>query len=258
MAEGLMADVVLRDVRGAVLVLTLNRPGVLNAVDTALRSALIEALRSAESDPAVRAIVITGAGRAFCAGQDLAEAVGYAPAQLRDWLDQQRAMYQAVRDSTKPCIAALNGTAAGAGFQISLCCDLRVAHPAAKIGQPEVKAGLASIVGSYLLGLHVGLAHNIELSLRGALVTGERGHQIGLVNHLADEAQVLARAVELAEEMSEINPVAMRLTKRRFREVTQPGFDAACEAGVRAQLEAYATGEPQRVMRGFLEKRNRA
>lgn len=253
-----MADLVSRDGRGGVLVLTLNRPDVLNAVDTALRSALIQECRSAEADPGVKAIVITGAGRAFCAGQDLAEAVGYELAHLRGWLDRQRAMYQAVRDLTKPCIAAFNGTAAGAGFQIGLCCDLRVTHPAAKIGQPEVRAGLASIVGSYLMGLHIGLAHNIELSLRGSLITGERGHQIGLINYLTSESEVLAKAIELAGEMSEISPIAMQLTKSRFREVTQPGFDAACEAGVRAQLEAYATGEPQRVMRSFLDKRSQA
>ena len=252
-----MANLVLQERRESVLLLTLNRPDVLNAVNTALRSSLIEACHTAEADNEVRAVVITGAGRAFCSGQDLAEAVTYDARDVRAWLDHQRAMYQAVRDLSKPSVAAFNGVAAGAGLQIGLCCDMRVAHAEAKLGQPEVRAGLASIVGSYLIGLYCGQAHNVELSLGGALITGARANEIGLVNMLAAPEAVVSTALDLAIRLAEVSPVAMRLTKHRFRELTQPGFDTACEAGIRAQLEAYATGEPQRLMRGFLEARSR-
>lgn len=251
-----MADAILEEDRGEVRLLTLNRPQALNAVSTALRTALIEALRRADGDERVRALVLTGVGRAFCAGQDLAEALAYEPRQLRPWLDQQRAMYQAVRDVSKPCLAAINGTAAGAGIQIALCCDLRIAHAGAKLGQPEVRAGLASIVGSYLIGLHCGLGHNVELSMTGGLVSGERAHALGLVTELVPEERVLERAFERAAELARLPGAALRITKRRFRDVTQAGFDAACEAGVAAQLEAYATGEPQRIMQAFLDKRS--
>ena len=252
-----MADVLLQEDRGPVRVLTLNRPDLLNAVNDALRAALIEALGAAEADATVAAVVVTGAGRAFSAGQDLAEAAAYRPGDVRSWVDRQRAMYQAVRDLSKPCVAAFNGTAAGAGLQIGLCADIRVAHAEARLGQPEVRAGLASIVGSYLIGLHCGLGRNVELSLSGGLISGRRAYDIGLVNALAPPEAVLDKALEIAHELAAVPPTAMRLTKRRFRESTQAGFDAACEAGVRAQLEAFEAGEPQRIMRGFLEARAR-
>lgn len=256
--EERLPDTLLEERRDEILVLTLNRPEALNAVSSELRDAFIAACRRANADEAVRAIVLTGAGRAFSAGQDLAEAAGYEAADVGGWLGHQQAFYQAARDLTKPFVAAINGTAAGAGFQVALCCDLRVASPEAKLGQPEVRAGLASIVGSYLISLHCGLGRNVELSLTGALVTGERAFEMGLVTHLAPRDTVLEQAVALARELGSLPAAAIRLTKRRFRETTQPGFDAACEAGVQAQREAYATGEPQRMMQAFLAKRSGA
>ncbi|MGO3125638.1 MAG: enoyl-CoA hydratase/isomerase family protein, partial [Advenella sp.] len=147
---------VLTDYIDEIAVVRLNRPAGMNAVDASLRTALKDTLYALEADDAVRAIVLTGTGeRAFCAGQDLDEAATIDTGNLADWLNRQHAMYQAVRDMTKPIVAALNGTAVGAGFQIALMCDLRVAHPALRMGQPEVKAGLASIVGSYLMSLQI-------------------------------------------------------------------------------------------------------
>src|SRR4029453_17924509 len=124
-------------------------------------------------------------------------------------------MYQAVRDVTKPLIAAINGTAVGAGFQVALMCDLRVAHPEVRMGQPEVRAGLASVVGSYLMSLQIGHSLNQQLSLTGALIAAERAHVLGLVNDLVPAAQVLPRAVQRAREMAALPTVAVRMTKRR-------------------------------------------
>lgn len=250
-----MADVVLQDLRSGTLVVTLNRPSVLNAVNREMREKLIAALAAAEGDPTVKAIVLTGAGKAFSAGQDLAEAAEAEPRDVRAWCDSLRAMYQSVRALSKPCIAAFHGIAAGAGMQLGLCADLRISHTTARIGQPEVKAGLASVVGSYLLSLHVGHGANKELSLSGGLVTGDQAYAIGLVNRLVAEGEVLDTALMAAEELRRVPQAAFKLTKQRFREQTQPGFDEATAYGVRAMLEAYATGEPQRVMRAFVEAR---
>lgn len=250
----MVTDTVLQRRDDSVAVLTLNRPEKLNAVSSTLRLSLIDKLRQADADQSIRAIVVTGAGRAFCAGQDLSEAVGYEMADVRSWLDQQRLTYQSFRDLTKPCIAAINGTAAGAGFQMALCADLRITHSGVKLGQPEVRAGLASIVGSYLMSLHVGLGINTELSLGGMLLSGDRAHRLGLVSQLVEPEEVLSKSLERAQELAALDPVAVALTKRRFRETTQAGFDYACEAGVRSQLEAYATGGPQRNMRNFLNR----
>lgn len=251
-------DVVLTEIGDGIAIVRLNRPATMNAVNTSLRSELTRQLYSLDTDPQVRAIVLTGSGnRAFCGGQDLDESSTIDTANLAGWLNCQHAMYQAVRDVSKPLIAALNGTAVGAGFQISLMCDLRVAHASLRMGQPEVKAGLASIVGSYLMSLQLGHSLNQQLSLTGELITGERAHQLGLINDLVAADKVLPHALERARQLAALPAAAIRATKQRFRERTQAGFEEACCAGIRYQLECYSTGEPQRVMREFLARRNK-
>ena len=241
---------------GEIAVVALDRPERMNAVNTELRAALIGALGELDRDVGIRAIVLTGAGeRAFSAGQDLAEASAMEPLRIAAWLGQQRAMYQAVRDLGKGCVAALNGVAAGAGFQLALCADLRVAYPECRLGQPEVKAGLASIVGSYLMTLHVGEGVNRQLSLTGELIDGKRAYDLGLVQALVPKEEVRARALEEARRLARVPPTAMRLSKERFRLATQPGFDEACIQGIRYQLECYASGEPQAAQKAFLEGR---
>lgn len=252
-----MDDLVKIERRDNVALISLNRPESLNAVNRALREALIVRLNEANADEALRAVVITGAGdRAFCSGQDLSESVQYTIADVDDWLTRQHAMYQALRALDKPCVAAWNGVAAGAGYQIGLCADLRVGHPQMKLGQPEIRAGLASIVGSYLMTLHLPLSLNQQLSITGELISGQRAYEIGIVNYLVPREAVLSKALAIAGELTALGATALRLTKRRFRELTQPGFDAALEAAKAIQKEAYRSGEPQAAMRRFFEARS--
>jgi len=248
---------VIVEMDGRVAVVRLNRPAVMNAVNGALRQGLTQALKKLDAGDDADSIVLTGTGaRAFCSGQDLEESALIDATTLAGWLNRQHAMYQAVRDVNKPLIAAINGTAAGAGFQMALMCDLRVAHPCVQMGQPEVRAGLASIVGSYLMSLQIGHSLNQQFSLTGELVDGTRAHALGLVNDLVAQPDVLAQAVKRARELAGLPGVALGVTKRRFRERTQAGFEEACNAGIRYQLECYATGEPTRVMHAFLARRN--
>jgi enoyl-CoA hydratase len=249
-------DAVLVERRDSTALVTLNRPAALNAVNNAMREALIEALAQLNRDSSVRAVIITGAGeRAFCSGQDLNETARYSVDDVDHWLTRQHAMYRAVRDLDKPCIAAWNGVAAGAGYQIGLCSDLRVAFPELKLGQPEIRAGLASIVGSYLMTLHVGLSQNVQMSLTGELISGQRAYELGLVNYLVPRAEVREKSLALAADLAHLGSTAIKLTKQRFRELTQIGFDASLESAKKAQREAYLSGEPQRAMRAFLEAR---
>ncbi len=239
-----------------VALVRLNRPESLNSVNRAMREALIATLHALNADEGVRAVVIVGAGdRAFCSGQDLAETMQYTIDDVDEWLARQHAMYQSVRDLDKPCIAAWNGVAAGAGYQIGLCADLRVGYPELKFGQPEIKAGLASIVGSYLMTLHLPLSLNQQLSITGELISGQRGYEIGMVNYLVPREQVLGKAIDVARELAQHGTTALRLTKRRFRDLTQPGFDAALDSAKQTQKEAYLSGEPQAAMRKFFEAR---
>ncbi len=243
--------------QGALAIVTLNRPDSLNAVNHELREALIAALNQANADAGVRALVIAGAGeRAFCSGQDLSETVRYTIDDIDEWLTRQHAMYQAVRDLDKPCVVAWNGVAAGAGYQIGLCADLRVGYAELKLGQPEIKAGLASIVGSYLMTLHLGLSLNQQLSVTGELISGQRAYDVGLINYLVPREEVVPKALSVAQELTKLGATALRLTKQRFRELSQPGFDAALDAARKIQKEAYASGEPQAAMRRFFEARS--
>jgi enoyl-CoA hydratase len=249
-------DTLLIERQGSTAVVTLSRPQALNAINTEMREALIAALTELNRDSAIRAVIITGAGdRAFCSGQDLNETVRYGVEDVDQWLSRQHAMYRAVRDLGKTCITAWNGVAAGAGYQIGLCADLRVGFAEMKLGQPEIRAGLASVVGSYLMTPHLGLSHNMQLSLTGELISGQRAYELGLINYLVPRNQVLEHSLALAADLAKLGATAVRLTKQRFREMTQAGFDAALEAAKKAQREAYMSGEPQEAMRAFLEHR---
>ncbi len=243
-----------KDLREQTLLLTLNRPQSFNAINSELRTLFVDALERANEDDSVRVVIITGAGKAFCSGQDLGETSRYGSDDVQAWLSSNHAMYRAVRALDKPAIAAFNGVAAGAGFQIGLCCDFRVGFAEMKIGQPEIKAGLASVVGSTLMTHHLGMAHNIELSITGDLIDGKRAYEIGLLNRLVPQDAVLDTAYELAGRLRKLAPTAMRLTKQRFRALTEESFEAALPVAVELQREAYASGEPQAAMQGFLNR----
>lgn len=242
--------------RGSTAIVTLHRPDALNAVNGQMRDELITAFGKVNGDPAVRAVVITGSGsRAFCSGQDLDEASQFQVHEIESWMGHQRAMFQSLRDLLKPTIAAFNGVAAGTGFQIGLVADLRVGYPEMHIGQPEVRVGFASIVGSYLMTMHLGLSHNVQLSLTGELISGHRAYEMGLINYLVPREEVVEKALAVAAGFGTLPPTAVRLTKQRFREISQSGFEEACMAGLRAHFEDYETGEPQEAMRRFLAER---
>ena len=254
-----MSSVLGIEQREHTLMLTLNRPASFNAINGELRSMFIEALDQANDNASVRAIVITGAGeKAFCSGQDLSETSRYGADDVEAWLSANHAMYRAVRALEKPAIAAFNGVAAGAGFQIGLCCDFRVGFAGMRIGQPEIKAGLASVVGSTLMTHHIGIAYNIELSLTGELISGERAYEIGLLSKLVPREEVLDTALELAQDLCKLAPTAMRLTKQRFRAITDESFEAALPVAIELQKQAYASGEPQAAMQKFLQRNKRS
>jgi enoyl-CoA hydratase len=253
-----MTAPILVDLDGNIAVVTLNRPDKMNAFTQPMREAFIVTLGRLNKDDAIRAIVITGAGpRAFSGGQDLDEAGSLDWTQIASRHHAHQATYQAVRDLDKPCIAAINGVAAGQGFQISLCADWRIAAPDVRMGQPEVKVGLGSIVGSFFMSLYVGMTHNAQMSLSGELITAQRAYEIGLLTELTPPGEdTLATALKRAQQLAALPPTAIRLTKERFRALTQPAFEEACVFGIRSQLECYAKGEPQAAMQAFLRARD--
>ena len=252
-----MPPFVLTARRDAVAVITLNRPDVLNAWHAPMREELVRALTASEDDAGVRAIVLTGSGdRAFSAGQDLNEAKDFDPDRAEAWIREWERLYDRIRTLSKPVIAALNGVAAGSAFQVALLCDFRIAHPGVRMGQPEIDAGIASTTGPWIMREMLGLARTIDLTLSGRLMDAAECHAVGLINRIVAPEDVLPTALALARELAAKPPVAMRLNRRRFREMTQDGFRDCLDAGIRTQREAFASHEPAEMMKRFLAKRS--
>ena len=243
------------ETRDRIAVLRINRPEKLNAITVELAQAITRRLVQLDADPAVDGIVLTGAGeRAFCAGVDLNEARDIQVHEIEDWFGAVCNIYRQILMTNKPVIAALNGVAAGAGFQMALVSDQRVAHDGIRMGQPEINAGIPSIMGSYWMSLHLGWSINQELSMTGRLMDAAEARGLGLINHLVEREAVIAKACEVAESFAGKPAVAWRRTKARFREVAMSGFDEAFRAGVLGQQEAFANSEPQALIDRFLAR----
>ena len=237
-------------------IITLNRPKTLNAWHKPMRDELVDALNNFESNIKIRSILLTAVGdKAFCAGQDLGEAKTFDPDRAEAWIEEWRIVYGTIRGLTKPLVVALNGLAAGSGFQVALLADIRIGHPGVKMGQPEINSGIASITGPWIMKEMLGLSRTIELALTGRMMEAEECYQIGLIHKLVPREQVMKEALDTAKVLASKPQVAMRLTKQRFREVTEESFQEVLEAAVRIHREGYATGEPQAVMQGFLDER---
>ena len=244
------------EVNAGVGLIRLNRPEKLNAWNTKMREEIVETLKSFDQNAAIGAVVMTGAGnRAFSAGQDLEEAHEFDASRAEEWMREWERYYAVLRGMSKPVVMALNGTAAGSAFQVALLGDIRVAHPGVRMGQPEINAGIASVTGPWIMNNMIGLSRTIELTLTGRLMNSEECQRIGLIHEVVPEADVLKRAMEIASDLSKKPPVAMRLNKQRFREITDAGFADAIEAGIRIQVESYSSGEPARMMEEFFSKR---
>lgn len=251
-----MSDVVQIEMRESIAVLRLNRPQAMNALTRELAREVVATLIRLDQDSSVKGIVLTGAGeRAFCAGLDLMEARDMQVEDVEESFGEVCAVYRQILLTEKPIVCALNGIATGGGFQISLVCDLRVAHAGVRVGQPEINAGIPSVMGSYWISLHLPWSLNQELSMTGRQMDAAECERFGLFNRVVAKDEVLATACELAEHLASKLPTAWKRTKKRFREVALKGFEEAFRAGVLGQQEAFAKGEPQAFIEAFLAKK---
>lgn len=244
------------DRQDAVAILTLNRPERFNAWHSPMRHEVIDALNNFNADDSVKAAIITGAGdKAFCAGQDLAETQTFVGSEADAWMNDWAALYGAIRALDKPLIAALNGLAAGSAFQVALQCDIRVGHPGVQMGQTEIRWGIPSITGAWVIGNVVGPSRAAELILTGRMVEADECRQLGLIHEVVPQAEVLPKALEIARKLASMPPLTMKLNKQRLREISEPGFRDAMESGHRYHLAAFSAGEPQSMMAKFFEER---
>ena len=243
--------------KDGVATLTLNRPDKLNAMNRELSRELVAALDSIAKDDSVRAILLTGAGRAFCAGQDLAEAIPKGDANP-DLGAIVKAVYtpviRGIRTIEKPVVAAVNGIAAGAGAQLALLCDIVVASPTASFVWSFTKIGvIPDTGGTFLLPRMVGLQRAAALTMLHDKVSAEQAREWGLVYKVADPVVDAAR--EIALRLAELPTRALGLTKRGFNQSLGLDLEKAMAFEEDLQREAGLSGDYREGVKAFLEKR---
>ncbi len=245
---------------GPVGIVTLNRPDKLNAFTQAMVDELIEALRLVTGTDAVRCIVLTGAGRAFCAGADtvLLQELGRSldrevGARL---VDGARAVHTLIRTAPQPVLCALNGVAAGGGANLALGCDLRLAADTAKIGQVFTRIGLhPDWGGSWFLPRLVGPARALELFLSAELVEAERLLAWGLVNRVVPAAELDRAARAWASAIAQAPPLAVRRLKQNLYRSERATLEEMLDRELEAQLALFATEDFREGLAAFFEKR---
>jgi enoyl-CoA hydratase/carnithine racemase len=250
------------EVKDAVASLTLNRPERLNALGDTLRDDLYDAILRSSQDPDVRVMVVTGAGKGFCAGGDVKamndSKEGRAPArQLEDKVAPLRdRVLLAMRDAPKPVIAAVNGAAAGAGMNLALGCDIRLASTAARFTQAFVKRGLhPDWGGTYFLPRLVGMAKACELIFTGEIIDAQEALRLGIVNAVYAPEELMPAAYELARKIASGPPVAIRLAKRALYHSEETDLRGALEFETFAQNICSETEDAREGIRAFVEKR---
>ena len=240
-----MSDpVLLMENHGAVRVLTMNRPDKRNALNTALTQALLDALRAADADTSVHCVVLAGAGQGFCAGADLSEfkdltpdkqALVTARAQLTTDL---HAIFSKMK---KPVVTAIHGAAMGGGAGLAIAGDMAVMAENAKLGYPEVRHGIVAAIVMTNLTRQVGRKAAFELVAMGQPVTAARALELGMVNRVVGDNEVMHETLAIAEQLASFSPAAMAATKETFHAVAELPFDQALEVGrnVNERMRAF-------------------
>ena len=232
-------------------VFTLNRPHRRNALTRPVREGLAALLAELGADESIRAVVLGGREQAFSAGQDLTEAKDFQPEEISRWIDEHMALYRAVLAFPKPLVAAVEGCCVGAGFQLALLCDLRVAADGAFFAMPELDDAIPCILGVWTLYDLIGRGRTTEMVLTNRFVHAAEARDWGLVAEVV-EGDPTARALELADLLAGKPALAFRLTKARLEMLALEGAGSLAIHAQLAHTRAFASGEPARAMERFL------
>ncbi|MBX5475597.1 MAG: enoyl-CoA hydratase/isomerase family protein [Clostridia bacterium] len=254
-----MSDTVLYQVEDGVAVITLNRPEVLNAVNDELGFALLDRIRQAGKDESVGAVLLTGAGRAFCAGEDLKgqlEAVEQGRANLGDVLRRRyNPIILALKSLPKPVLAAVNGVAAGAGASLALAADLRIASEQASLVEAFVNVGLVPDSGAtYFLTRMVGFSRAMEWALTGRRITAEEALQLGVFHRVVPQEELMEQARAWAAQLAR-GPYSIGLIKRAMEYGATHTLEEALEYEAQLQEAAGRSRDHHEGMAAFVEKR---
>ena len=254
-------ECLLYELKDGIATLTLNRPDRLNALGGSLRDDLHDAVTRSAADPDVRVMVITGAGKGFCSGGDV-KAMGQAKAGQRERPliekiapGRDRTLL-AMREAPQPIIAAVNGAAAGAGMNLALGCDIRIASTAARFTQAFVKRGLhPDWGGTYFLPRLVGTAKACEMIFTGDVIDAAEAERLGIVSRVVAPEELMPTAYELARRIATGPPVAIRLAKRSIYANSELDLRAALQVETMAQNICFETEDATEGIRAFGEKR---
>lgn len=242
---------------GGVVCLTLNRPDALNSITGPMWGDLVDIFRDVAADPDDRVLVVTGAGKGFCAGVDLVH-MG-VPRDAGGQLEYMRIMgraAQALHDIPQPTIAAVNGAAAGAGANLAFGCDLVVASDAARFSEIFVQRGVSiDFGGSWLLPRRVGLHRAKELTFLAEVIDAAEAERIGLVNRVVPADRLTDEVRAITERLLQMAPVALAQTKRLLDASATSSFAEALDAEAAAQVVNFATDDAKEAVRAFREKR---
>jgi len=240
---------------GSLLLVTINRPESLNALNTAFFDEMDYLIDHEATDPDLTAVVITGAGKAFVAGADIAEMVNKSPEEAEAFSLRGQTTFRGISSITVPVIAAINGFALGGGLELAMACDFRIASATAKFGQPEVNLGLIpGYAGTQRLPRLVGMGDALYMLTTGELLTAADALLIGLVQKVTEPEQLMDEVLRIAAIIASKGPDAVRLVKF----VTRQGYQVSLAQG--SLLEAQSFGQlfgkqGTEGMKAFLEKR---
>ena len=242
--------------RGAVAVLTINRPDKLNALSSAVHREGIAALDELRSDDSVRVLIVTGSGeKAFIAGADISEFAGHTPVTQRA-VFQERTLFNSIDTFPKPVIAMVNGFCLGGGNELALACDIRMASETARFSQPEINLGIMpGGGGTQRLTRLVGEGRSMELVLTGDMIDAATAEKIGLVNHVYPAAELEAKTMKLAEKIAEKAPIALALCKEAIKFASRSNLDEGLRREVDLFALCFSTEDKKEGVAAFLEKR---
>ncbi len=235
---------------------TLNRPNVLNALTPEMVGSLRLACEDARDDDNVRVVIITGAGRAFCAGADIRVMDNAGLEDFRSFITLLADVWSFVRTFPKPTIAAINGVVVGAGFELTLVCDFRIAAKSARIGSAEVNINQPMTNGStYLLSRLIGEGRAKELGMTGDIIGVDQAERIGLVNAVVESSILESKAEELAKKLISRGPIAVSLVKKCFARNRDVDIDTAIMVENEVAMDCFVSADQKEGLQAFLEKR---
>lgn len=248
---------ILYDVQGGIARITLNRPDKRNALNPGLIADLTKALADSAEDPAARAVLLTGAGRDFCSGADLAALDGAADESVLGHLETARRLadvFVAMRRHPRPIVAAVRGRALAGGCGLATACDLILACESAQFGYPEVKIGFIPAMVMAILRRSVSEKRAFELITAGEAITAAEAHTIGLINHVYADAEFDAHVEAYVHALQSKSASALSLSKNLLYHMDGMTFEAALNAGVHANALARMTEDARRGIERFVKK----